>query len=108
MASLCNTGDHHPFPYRNPQGRWSGTDIEMAQDLATRLDVELNVVPTTWGTMMKDLGSRCDIAMGAISVTPDRAQHALYSIPYVRDGAENDGTYAAISKRWMGQMISAG
>jgi cyclohexadienyl dehydratase len=22
--------------------------------------------------------------------------------------AENDGTYAAISKRWMGQMISAG
>jgi cyclohexadienyl dehydratase len=61
-------------------------DIEMAQDLATRLDVELNVVPTTWGTMMKDLGSRCDIAMGGISVTPDRAQHALYSSPYVRDG----------------------
>ena len=83
---VCSTGDYRPFTYRDAAGHWSGMDIEMAQDLATRLDVELNVVPTTWGTMMKDLGNRCDIAMGGISVTTDRAQHALYSIPYVRDG----------------------
>ena len=58
----------------------------MAQDMAKRLGVTLDVVPTTWGTMMKDLGTRCDMAMGGISVTLDRARQALYSTPYLRDG----------------------
>jgi cyclohexadienyl dehydratase len=83
---VCSTGDYRPFTYRDPQGQWSGIDIEMAQDMAKRLGVKLDVVQTTWGAMMKDLGTRCDIAMGGISVTLDRAQQALYSTPYLRDG----------------------
>jgi cyclohexadienyl dehydratase len=83
---VCSTGDYRPFTYRDPQGQWSGIDIEMAQNMAKRLGVKLDVVQTTWGSMMKDLGTRCDIAMGGISVTLDRAQQALYSTPYLRDG----------------------
>jgi cyclohexadienyl dehydratase len=83
---VCSTGDYRPFTYRDPQGQWSGIDIEMAQDMAKRLSVKLDIVPTTWGTMMKDLGTRCDMAMGGITVTLDRAQQALYSAPYLRDG----------------------
>ncbi|WP_433285213.1 transporter substrate-binding domain-containing protein [Pseudonocardia sp. CA-142604] len=83
---VCSTGDYRPFTYRDPQGQWSGIDIDMAQDMAKRLGVTLDVVQTTWGTMMKDLGTRCDVAMGGITVTLDRAQHALYSAPYLRDG----------------------
>ncbi len=36
--------------------------------------------------MAHDLDTKCDMAMGGISITLDRAKHALYSIPYLRDG----------------------
>lgn len=82
---VCSTGDYRPFTYRDQQG-WSGLDIEMAQDLAKKLAVKMDLVPTTWASMAQDLGTKCDIAMGGISITLDRAKHALYSIPYLRDG----------------------
>jgi cyclohexadienyl dehydratase len=61
-------------------------DIEMAQDHAKRLGVKLNLVRTTWGSMVNDLGVDCDVAMGGINITLDRAKQALYSSPYLRDG----------------------
>jgi cyclohexadienyl dehydratase len=86
VVRVCSTGDYRPFTYYNPQGQWSGMDIEMAQDMAKRLGVKLDLLQTTWGTMMKDLGTRCDMVMGGVSITPDRAEQALYSSPYLHDG----------------------
>jgi cyclohexadienyl dehydratase len=82
---VCSTGDYRPFTYRDMQG-WSGLDIEMAQDLAKKLGVKLDLVQTTWASMLSDLGAKCDMAMGGISITLDRAKHARYSSPYLRDG----------------------
>jgi cyclohexadienyl dehydratase len=82
---VCSTGDYRPFTYRDPKG-WSGLDIEMAHDLAKNLDVKLDLVQTTWAAMAHDLDTKCDMAMGGISITLDRAKHALYSGPYLRDG----------------------
>jgi cyclohexadienyl dehydratase len=36
--------------------------------------------------MLHDLDDRCDLAMGGITITLDRARTALYSAPYLRDG----------------------
>jgi cyclohexadienyl dehydratase len=83
---VCSTGDYRPFTYRDDKGQWSGLDIEMAHDLAARLGVTAEIVGTTWGTFLSDLGEKCDIAMGGISVTLARAQRVLYSAPYLRDG----------------------
>ncbi|MFG1931267.1 transporter substrate-binding domain-containing protein [Mycobacterium sp. NPDC048908] len=83
---VCSTGDYRPFTYRDPQGNWSGLDIEMAQDMAARLGVRLEVVPTTWANLINDLNGKCDAAMGGISITLNRAKQALYSAPYLRDG----------------------
>ena len=83
---VCSTGDYRPFTYRDPQGNWSGLDIEMAHDMATRLGVKLDVVPTTWANLITDLNSKCDAAMGGISITLNRAKQAVYSAPYLRDG----------------------
>ena len=82
---VCSTGDYRPFTYRDRQG-WSGLDIEMAQNLAKNLAVKLDLVQTTWATMAHDLDTKCDMAMGGISVTLDRAKHALYSNAYLQDG----------------------
>jgi cyclohexadienyl dehydratase len=83
---VCSTGDYRPFTYRDPQGDWSGLDIEMAHDMAERLGVRLDLVPTTWANLINDLNGKCDAAMGGISVTLNRAKQATYSAPYLRDG----------------------
>jgi len=78
---VCSTGDYRPFTFRDPQGNWSGLDIEMAHDMAARLGVQLDVVPTTWAHLVDDLDNKCDVAMGGISITLDRAKYARYSAP---------------------------
>jgi cyclohexadienyl dehydratase len=83
---VCSTGDYQPFSHLDAQGQWSGVDIEMAQDLAKRLGVKLELVQTAWGTFMTDLGTKCDVAMGGISINASRAAHALFTSPLLRDG----------------------
>lgn len=61
-------------------------DIDLAGDLAHRLHVALELVPTTWSALLNDLDNRYDLAMGGVTITLDRAQEALYSAPYLRDG----------------------
>jgi cyclohexadienyl dehydratase len=86
VVRVCSTGDYQPFSHRDPQGRWSGLDIDLADDLATRLAVRLDLVPTTWASLMKDLDDKCDLAMGGITITADRAKQARFSSPYLHDG----------------------
>ena len=82
------TGDYKPFSYRPGQAAdFIGLDIELAGHLAKTLGVKLELVPTTWPTLMKDLGEdRFNIAMGGVSINLDRQKKALFSIPYLRDG----------------------
>ncbi|WP_028927085.1 transporter substrate-binding domain-containing protein [Pseudonocardia acaciae] len=85
---VCSTGDYRPFTYRDPATeRWSGIDIDMAGDMARKLGARLTIVPTTWGAMADDLAAdKCDVAMGGVSVTLERARKAAYSDPYLADG----------------------
>jgi len=85
---VCSTGDYRPFTYLDPAtGQWSGIDVDLARNMAQQLGVHLDLVHTTWGTLLADLtGGRCDAAMGGISVTADRAAKATFSAPYLVDG----------------------
>ncbi len=88
VLRVGSTGDYKPFSYRVANGAaFIGLDIALAADLAKTLGVKLEVVPTTWGTLMGDLGDdRFDLAMGGISVSLERQKKAWFSIPYLRDG----------------------
>jgi cyclohexadienyl dehydratase len=104
-VKVCSTGDYRPFTYLDEStGRWDGIDIDMAGDLAAKLGVRLALVKTTWGTLLDDLGRTCDIAMGGISVTTDRAKRAFYSDPYLADGktpitrCENVGRFQTLDQ----------
>lgn len=84
---ICSTGDYRPLTTRAPDGTWSGIDVDMARDLADELGVRPVMVPTTWSTLLDDVvAGRCDIAVGGVSVTPDRAARAEFTIPYLSDG----------------------
>ncbi|AWB25118.1 amino acid ABC transporter [Methylobacterium currus] len=81
------TGDYAPYSLRQPDGSIKGADVVMAGDLAKALGVKVEIVPTTWKTLKDDLLSdRYDVAMGGVSVTPDRAAVADFSIPVLTDG----------------------
>ncbi|REC93577.1 transporter substrate-binding domain-containing protein [Kushneria indalinina] len=81
------TGDYKPFSYHTSDDRFIGLDPDMAADLAEALGVELELVPTSWPTLMQDFhDQRFDIAMSGISVNLDRQKTAWFSRPYQRDG----------------------
>lgn len=88
VLRVGTTGDYKPFSVRMANGStFVGLDIALAADLARSLGVRLEVVPTTWTTLMPDFADgRFDIAMGGISVTLERQRKAYFSAPYLRDG----------------------
>jgi cyclohexadienyl dehydratase len=80
------TGDYAPFSLEQG-GELSGADIETAIALAKSLRVEPLFIKTTWGGLMHDYrDGRFDVAMGGISITPDRAAQAAFSVAYHRGG----------------------
>ena len=81
------TGDYAPYSLRLPDGSIKGADVTMAGELARALGVKVEIVPTTWKTLKDDLlADRYDVAMGGVTVTPDRASVADFSIPVLTDG----------------------
>ena len=82
------TGDYKPFSYRNgANDNFVGLDIEIAQGLADSLGVKLELVPTTWPTLMADLqADRYDLALSGVSINMERQKQAFFSDPYQRDG----------------------
>jgi cyclohexadienyl dehydratase len=108
VLRVGTTGDYKPFTFRNPDGTYSGADIVMAQHLAQELRVKLEFVPTTWSTLLPDfMAHKYDIAMGGVSILPERAAHGDFSAPVNIDGkrpivrcADKDrfSTVAAIDK----------
>ena len=80
------TGDYAPFTLER-ESVVSGADVTMAAALAQSLQVEARFYRTSWSTLMSDYqAGRFDIAVGGISITPERAKLAEFSHPYHRGG----------------------
>lgn len=88
VLRVCTTGDYRPFSHRDATtGAYTGIDIAMAGNLAKTLDAKPKFVATTWAKLVDDLAAgRCDIGMGGVSVTLERARKAAFSEPYLTDG----------------------
>lgn len=82
------TGDYRPFSVRDKDsGVYSGMDVDMANNLADALGVRLEIVPTSWASLLADLEARkFDIGMGGISITLPRQRVAFFSLPVMRVG----------------------
>ncbi|MBV1881857.1 MAG: gamma subclass chorismate mutase AroQ [Pseudomonadales bacterium] len=82
------TGDYKPFSFIKPNAsQYSGIDIDLAQDLATSLGVELTLVKTSWPTLMTDFAAQqFDVGMSGISRTLLRRRLAFFSNAYFTGG----------------------
>lgn len=80
------TGDYAPFS-ADAGGSLAGADVDMAIAYAASLGVQPRFVRTSWPTLMQDYrAGRFDIAMSGISVTPERAATAAFSLAYHHGG----------------------
>ncbi|MQA39440.1 gamma subclass chorismate mutase AroQ [Rugamonas sp. FT29W] len=86
VLRVGTTGDYKPFSSRAGND-FVGLDIELADGLARALGVKVQIVPTSWPALMKDFGeNKFDIALGGVSITPERQKQGLFSVGYLRDG----------------------
>jgi cyclohexadienyl dehydratase len=80
------TGDYAPFSHEQ-DGALRGADVELAVALAASLQAQPRFVRTSWPTLMQDhAAGRFDVAASGISITPERAAVAAFSVPYHRGG----------------------
>lgn len=105
IVRICTTGDYRPFTFLDPDTReWSGIDIDMGKDLAKRLDAKPEFVQTSWDDFTATMQTDCDIGMGGLSITTDRALELYMSDATVQDGktpitlCENKSKYDSVEK----------
>lgn len=87
ILRVGTTADYQPFSYVDSAGQLVGIDVDMAQDLAQSLGVKLELVSTSWPTLMSDFTKgRFDIGMSGISINLSRAKTAFFSQAYHTGG----------------------
>lgn len=80
------TGDYAPYSVES-HGELTGADIDLAKTLAAGLGARAVFVRTHWNTLLDDLmAGRFDLAVGGISITPERAARASFSTAYASGG----------------------
>ena len=83
------TGDYRPLSYREPDGNYWGFGIEMAENIAGRLNVEIEFAMTSWPTLTADVLAEpqtFDFAIGGITITDTRRETMLMSEGYLANG----------------------
>lgn len=83
---VCVWPDYYGISYRNPKTRqFTGLDIDLSAEFARDLGVRLNHVDSSFVTLVEDLlKDRCDIAMFAVGVLPQREKFLRFSQPYLQ------------------------
>ena len=84
---VCTPGDYKPFSFQKPDGSFEGIDVGLMAGFGSSLGAKPEWVKTTWANLLPDLAaSKCDIAVGGISVTTERQKRAFFSAPYMVNG----------------------
>jgi cyclohexadienyl dehydratase len=82
------TGDYPPFSaYDAKTSTFRGFDVDMADAIGKALGVKIEYVRTAWPQLAGDFDAdRFDMAMGGISITPERQSKGMFSAPIVQEG----------------------
>jgi cyclohexadienyl dehydratase len=82
------TGDYPPFSaFDQKTSTFRGFDVDIAEAMGKALGVGVEYVRTAWPQLGQDFAAdRFDIAMGGISITPDRESKGLFSTPVMQEG----------------------
>ncbi len=76
-----------PYEYKNDSNETIGFDIDLANAIAEKLDMELEIVSTSFDGIFTGLNAgNYDVIISAVSMTPGRMETMLFSEPYLSNG----------------------
>jgi ABC-type amino acid transport substrate-binding protein len=83
---VCIWPDYYGVSLRNPRTQQlAGIDIDLSAEFARDLGVKLQHVDSSFATLIDDLKSdRCDVAMFAVGMLPQRKEQLRFSRPYLQ------------------------
>lgn len=83
---VCIWPDYYGVTYRNPNTQQlGGIDIDLSAELAKDLKLKLVYVESSFTQLIEDVsGSRCDVAMFAVGVLPQRQTRLAFTKPYLQ------------------------
>lgn len=82
------SGLYKPFNYKD-DGKLTGFDVEIGDEIAKRMGMEPNPVTNPWETLIQGLkAGKYDAIIGSMAITEKRKEQVDFSRPYYRSGAQ--------------------
>ena len=76
-----------PFEMTNKEGKYIGFDVSIAEEIANRIGVKIELIDTPWDNIFSDLvAGKYDIAMSGITITSERKKIVDFTSPYFVGG----------------------
>jgi polar amino acid transport system substrate-binding protein len=87
VFEVANSGAYPPFSFVNTSGELVGFDVDIAEALAEKMGVEVNIQSSPWNGIIAALaGGRFDACICSMSVTEERQRAVAFSDPYYSAG----------------------
>ena len=115
---VCIWPDYYGITFRDPRSQQlSGIDVELSSEFAKDLSAKLVYVDSSFATLIDDLvAERCDVAMFAVGVLPQRQAALKFTQPYLQSdiygvttrGSRTVKTWADIDQPGVQVAVQAG
>jgi octopine/nopaline transport system substrate-binding protein len=80
---IATEGAYPPWNYVDDSGNLVGFELDLAQELCTRMNATCEIIPQKWRGILKGLNAgKYDAIMAAMSITEDRKKVATFSRNY--------------------------
>jgi cystine transport system substrate-binding protein len=77
-------GTYAPYTFHDKTGKLTGFDVEIAEEIAKRLDVKPEFIETKWDGMFAGLDAkRFDMIVNQVGIKADRQEKYDFSDPYI-------------------------
>ncbi|QFF97403.1 amino acid ABC transporter substrate-binding protein [Psychrobacillus glaciei] len=81
-------GTYPPFSFHDDSGKLTGFDVELAEEVASRLGVKPKFMETQWDAIFGGLDSkRFDLIANQVGIREDRLEKYDFSKPYISSAA---------------------
>jgi ABC-type amino acid transport substrate-binding protein len=83
---VCVWPDYYGITYRHPRTQQlTGIDADLSAEFARDLKAQVQTVDSSFANLIDDLkGDRCDVAMFAVGMLPQRMEQLKFSRPYLQ------------------------
>src|SRR3712207_2362426 len=104
-VKIATEGAYAPWNFTGAGGKLEGFEIDLANDLCTRMKVKCEIVAQDWDGIIPALqAKKYDAIMAGMTITPKRQEVINFSIPY----ADTPSTFLAAKNSPLAKMPGTG